>query len=975
MLRIILLTLGSLVVSLCSAQISPVVNLTADTEHESIADAINNASAGDHIMLAPITFVEHVAIGIPLTISGDASGGTNIDVSTADGWGITLSADHITIEDLTIIGGGTNTAYSVHSEPGITGLTIENVHVFESTRSCIDLNGLTGPYINVIRDVTVSGSTIGFGLALSTCSQVLIENVSSVNNAFGDIAFMESNYYDQEVTGITILGNLDLRGPQSLGSGGVVVQTNPSVTPVGIGPGFAINIAVSGYEQMIEAPGDLTGCILVHQDDIRDVANTLGGAITDLIAIDMATQHRIVYPGMRIQPAIDNSVDGSVIQVNAGTYDTIPLVISSDVTILGSNDGIPAEGGETRLAETLIPGIVQNGGAVTLDGVRIQGGSGTAIDMTSADASLTLRNSVLIGIDEPGSQGVRSMGELTVENTRISRFAAAVKQEDGSLVAEHVRFNANGKGVVLDGSAVLETQLTDVTLDNPGGIGLHVVSAAQESQITVVTSSFDLHSTSIKLDTPVNVVSSGGTYTNAEQHTEGVNETTKLALCSDNAFTPPLRISGCTDAEADNYVECATVDFGCEYLGCTSPKACNFDAGANVDDGSCDFVTCAGCPLDFACNFDPDADLYRVESCDFAECGEGMAESGLDRHGMSLVDGCTIPQACNFDPNATSEDGSCAFDCYGCLDAEACNYDETFTQVSNETCLYKTDLYVSAHVDCDGACFNDTNGNGVCDEEEVSGCMNFEACNFHASATLDDGQCEFLSCAGCTNAQACNFDESALITNGACDYESCKGCTNPDACNHDTDATLDDGTCQFPVDLYNITHVDCDGHCLNDVNENDVCDEIEVLGCMDTGACTFDADATMDDGSCDYTSCAGCMDETACNYSPGAIIDNGQCSHPEDLYPNEVVDGQPIVDCLGRCLNDADLDGICDEYEAVCPGDINGDGLRGAADILVLLGNFGCMADCGAADLNQDGLVAADDILMALSTFGLPCAP
>ena len=74
-------------------------------------------------------------------------------------------------------------------------------------------------------------------------------------------------------------------------------------------------------------------------------------------------------------------------------------------------------------------------------------------------------------------------------------------------------------------------------------------------------------------------------------------------------------------------------------------------------------------------------------------------------------------------------------------------------------------------------------------------------------------------------------------------------------------------------------------------------------------------------------------------------------------------------------MNDADLDGICDEFEVVCPGDLNGDGLRGASDILVLLGSFGCMGECGVADLNEDGLVSADDILVALSTFGLPCTP
>jgi hypothetical protein len=87
-----------------------------------------------------------------------------------------------------------------------------------------------------------------------------------------------------------------------------------------------------------------------------------------------------------------------------------------------------------------------------------------------------------------------------------------------------------------------------------------------------------------------------------------------------------------------------------------------------------------------------------------------------------------------------------------------------------------------------------------------------------------------------------------------------------------------------------------------------------------------------------------------------------------------MVDGVSTVDCLGRCLNDANENGICDEEEPVCPGDFNGDGLRGAADILVMLGAFGCQAECGEPDLNGDGMVAASDILMALATFGMACS-
>ena len=47
----------------------------------------------------------------------------------------------------------------------------------------------------------------------------------------------------------------------------------------------------------------------------------------------------------------------------------------------------------------------------------------------------------------------------------------------------------------------------------------------------------------------------------------------------------------------------------------------------------------------------------------------------------------------------------------------------------------------------------------------------------------------------------------------------------------------------------------------------------------------------------------------ACNFDEGAIQDDGTCFYPEDLY------GSDVVDCSGNCLNDEDLDGVCDPNE------------------------------------------------------------
>ena len=60
-------------------------------------------------------------------------------------------------------------------------------------------------------------------------------------------------------------------------------------------------------------------------------------------------------------------------------------------------------------------------------------------------------------------------------------------------------------------------------------------------------------------------------------------------------------VPGCTDYTACNYDSTSTLDDGsCEYIscaGCTDSTACNYDSTATLDDGSCEYESCA-CPND-----------------------------------------------------------------------------------------------------------------------------------------------------------------------------------------------------------------------------------------------------------------------------------------------------------------------------------------------------------------------------------------
>ena len=104
-----------------------------------------------------------------------------------------------------------------------------------------------------------------------------------------------------------------------------------------------------------------------------------------------------------------------------------------------------------------------------------------------------------------------------------------------------------------------------------------------------------------------------------------------------------------------------------EQGGCTDPTACNFDAAAQCDDGSC--ITPDGCTDAAACNFDPTA------VCDDSSCDYGDAACPDP---CNVVAGCTDPAACNYDATATCDNGSCMpAPCNpGCTDPMACNYDD-----------------------------------------------------------------------------------------------------------------------------------------------------------------------------------------------------------------------------------------------------------------------------------------------------------
>ena len=206
------------------------------------------------------------------------------------------------------------------------------------------------------------------------------------------------------------------------------------------------------------------------------------------------------------------------------------------------------------------------------------------------------------------------------------------------------------------------------------------------------------------------------------------------------------------------------------------------------------------------------------------------------------------------------------------------------------------------------------------------------------------------------------------------------------ACNYVAWADIDTyGLCVYP----SLPYLDCEGNCLNDDDDDGVCNELEIEGCSDPIALNFNFYAT-DEGDCAYPFLPGCMDPNACNYFPDAEVDDGTCTYPANGW----------TDCSGQCVGDADGDGICDEEEwAGCtssdavnyqPLATDDDGsciyneTTGCTYSSALNFNPDAQLDDGScafdavsnpcpADVDLDGTVAIADLLIILAAFGEAC--
>jgi len=302
------------------------------------------------------------------------------------------------------------------------------------------------------------------------------------------------------------------------------------------------------------------------------------------------------------------------------------------------------------------------------------------------------------------------------------------------------------------------------------------------------------------------------------------------------------------------------------------------------------------------------------------------------------ISGCNDTIACNFNNNATEDDGSCEyaaenFNCdgtcidtdgdtvcdldevVGCSDSIACNYNSLSTE--DALCVFATGDCDSCSGDTDGSgtvVDNDADNDGVCNADELGACTDETACNYNNDSTVetDDLLCVYVTegcetCSGELDGTGSVIDND-LDNDGVCNADEISGCQDATACNYDATATDSDGSCEGLFGCTDSTYYEYNQEATCD---NNSCSTLIVFGCTDSTASNYNANATEDDNSC-IAVISGCIDSTALNYNSDANTSNETCVNEIDVEfnystTNSTLTFSVVVDTLNLILGSNEI--------------------------------------------------------------------
>ncbi|MFN0030647.1 MAG: T9SS type A sorting domain-containing protein [Flavobacteriales bacterium] len=182
-------------------------------------------------------------------------------------------------------------------------------------------------------------------------------------------------------------------------------------------------------------------------------------------------------------------------------------------------------------------------------------------------------------------------------------------------------------------------------------------------------------------------------------------------------------------------------NIGNGLTGCTDAGACNYNAAATCDDGTCDYTTCFGCTELTACNYAPIA-VFDDGSCCTSNC---LLMEMTDTQGDGWDDGVYTIYTSTGD-----------FVLSGTLDhidyelENICLEDGCY-QITISGSFFPEEIFWTLY----GTNAGDLSGDGI------------DYTSYYFSVGMSG------TCAGCTDPVACNYQVWAQDDNGSCMYVPC----------------------------------------------------------------------------------------------------------------------------------------------------------------------------------------------------------
>ncbi|MBT6014004.1 MAG: hypothetical protein HOG85_04210, partial [Flavobacteriales bacterium] len=211
--------------------------------------------------------------------------------------------------------------------------------------------------------------------------------------------------------------------------------------------------------------------------------------------------------------------------------------------------------------------------------------------------------------------------------------------------------------------------------------------------------------------------------------------------------------------------------------GCTDSTALNYDANANIDDGSCAYPACT------------DSITISITTDNYPEETSWALTSQSNGIIASINPG-------DLDSNQTTYNWNVCINANECYDFTI--YDSYGDGLSAPFGVGSYSLTYEGAVVASGGTFgsSETTTNVNC-ITVVNGCTDSTACNYDPLATIDDGSC--LTAYGCMDVTAFNYDPLATCMDSTACVAFLYGCTDSLAVNYYSAANADDGSCTYQM--------------------------------------------------------------------------------------------------------------------------------------------------------------------------------